>query len=567
MKGDTNMFCTSCGKKLEENTKFCTSCGTPTNFQQQNAEVPDQRRIVNQEVPQEQVSQEQVLQEQVPQEQVSQRQVLQEQVPQEQISQKRIPQEQNSFVPKKKKKGKTFVVAAISIIVILGGSVAGYFLYQNHIMKQADSVIAFNDEGEYDKASKLYEKYSGKKEAFDDKVSEKLIERAKQLREDYFSEVIAYDTAVEQLHNFDKFDIDELNDTTEEIAQWMDKINISRESYKQGESYFDQGDYAGAYEKFGRVIEEDTKFYILAVKEMERAQFEMDQEEAWKLEEARRQEEERINDLRDQALTDAEYYAYSADYESAIMVIEQALVEIPEDMDLMYQRAVYQVALEMSSRVSSITTSNYDYSYQDDLDNNSMTVSIEIPVLEGDAVGYEEINRFFEFVKQAYIESNDLLAENDKLYSHEEYSIPYSFDVTYSVQYNNNGILCIVMDGNTYTGGAHGYPLRETYTFNLKNGASLGLRDLIATDEDGLRPFIMEEFERLYSQSPELYWEDAMATVENSTLDFDYMRYYLMEDAICIFYFPYELASYADGFIEIVIPYAGNEPMFSFLQP
>ena len=45
---------------------------------------------------------------------------------------------------------------------MLGGGIGGYFLYQKHIDKQADAVIAYLDDEEYDNALKIYEKYSGK---------------------------------------------------------------------------------------------------------------------------------------------------------------------------------------------------------------------------------------------------------------------------------------------------------------------------------------------------------------------------------------------------------------------
>ncbi|NLK99738.1 MAG: DUF3298 domain-containing protein [Clostridiales bacterium] len=44
----------------------------------------------------------------------------------------------------------------------------------------------------------------------------------------------------------------------------------------------------------------------------------------------------------------------------------------------------------------------------------------------------------------------------------------------------------------------------------------------------------------------------------------DSLNYYISEDSICIYYFPYDLASYARGFVDIIISYKGNEGIFSF---
>ena len=59
---------------------------------------------------------------------------------------------------------------------------------------------------------------------------------------------------------------------------------------------------------------------------------------------------------------------------------------------------------------------------------------------------------------------------------------------------------------------------------------------------------------RIKSEGPELYWEEAENTVHD-VVSFYYDNAYLAEDGIVFFFEPYLLASYAQGFIDVKIPY------------
>jgi hypothetical protein len=69
----------------------------------------------------------------------------------------------------------------------------------------------------------------------------------------------------------------------------------------------------------------------------------------------------------------------------------------------------------------------------------------------------------------------------------------------------------------------------------------------------------------MYDESPDEYWVEAPDQVRNESPSLDKKNYYLTDEGIVVFYYPYELASYARYFVEILIPYSGNEWMFKFL--
>ena len=592
------MFCTKCGNKLEDTNKFCTKCGAPTMLHQQTTAIPEMSQTIIpetmdvQSVPGQPVSMqpnpaEQPIPEQPKAEQSNPMQPIPAEQPipvkpilEQPVSMQPNPAEQptpvqpileqtasmQSFptqpapteiiqLPQIRNKRKSLIIAGVCAAVIIVGCGVGYFLYQNNISKQATNVIAYLDEGEYDKAIDLYEKYSGKKEAFDDTVQKELLSRVELVKADYFAEKLDYSTAIDKLQLFKDYDIDELDDATEETTDWIDRIHSSREAFNEGKAYFDQGDYVNALSRYGSVVKEDKKYYDLAAKEIEKAQ----------KEEELRQEEERINEVRTGILLDAADYAYNYDYESAVMIIEQGLMEMPDDLVLMDQLSAYKLLQELTFKVSGITSTGYENTYQDQ-GKDVMTVSYEFPHLEGDNPAYETINYVFEQLMKEYISYGESMAENAKEYAADEYFYAYSLDMGYSVQYNQDGTLCIMMEGYEYTGGAHGYPIRIVFTFDLATGVQLSLGDLIATDEADFGAYVINEFDRMYNEGETYYWDDAYQTVINSTMDFGTMNYYLTETGICIFYYPYELASYADGFVEINIPYAGNEWMFGFLK-
>jgi len=557
------MFCIQCGKELADNSKFCTFCGAAITLHQEPSETAN--FIVNEPEAAPSVV-EPVIENKVlegEQQAVYQQPINQQPINQYNNADSSMTNPKNVEYPvpvKKKKKSYKILIAAVAFVgVILIGGVIGFFAYQNHIMKQAVNVVALFDEKEYAKALDVYDKYSGKKEAFDNNINEELSKRVELVKTDYLDEKIEYNAAIEQLLAIADYKDDDLVNKTTEITQWVNMINNSRTNYKLAKTLYDDGDYYGALEKYKLVVEEDTSYYALATQDMTLV------DEAIKEEELLRQEEERINNLRNEVLLQAANYESTYDYNSAVMIIEEGLSEIIDDATLLDKLSYYQVLNDMATKVNDITPSTYQYTYKEN-DIDILTVSLELPVLTGDYIVYEAINQVFEDLQEDYIASNDIWAEDTRAYATEEYFYTNSLDLTYAVLYNSNGILCIELDGYSFTGGAHGYPIRIIYTFDLATGNQLDLSDLIAADQNEFWSYVSLEFEKMINENPIEYWDDAMTNIANRGLDFSTVDYALLEEGICIYFFPYDLASYARGFVEVVIPYEGNEWMFTFLN-
>ncbi len=103
-------------------------------------------------------------------------------------------------------------------------------------------------------------------------------------------------------------------------------------------------------------------------------------------------------------------------------------------------------------------------------------------------------------------------------------------------------------------GAAHGMPWWIGFTFDLESGERMLLSDLVYNSEDELKAIVAKHFEEMAASRPEgTYWEDAVSYVHD-TVNME-SEFYLTEEGIVFFYGPYELACYAEGFQEVLVPY------------
>lgn len=122
-----------------------------------------------------------------------------------------------------------------------------------------------------------------------------------------------------------------------------------------------------------------------------------------------------------------------------------------------------------------------------------------------------------------------------------------------SVYYFNEQFISYTQRNYDYTGGAHGMPYWVPYNFDLETGELLKLSDIVANSEEEFKEIVTAQFEKMYAVDPGIYWDDAVDCVYEWTT-FESL-FYLKEDGLVIYYGPYDLASYAAGFQEIVVPY------------
>lgn len=113
----------------------------------------------------------------------------------------------------------------------------------------------------------------------------------------------------------------------------------------------------------------------------------------------------------------------------------------------------------------------------------------------------------------------------------------YEFIQNYVVTFNREGVLSIVIDQYSYTGGAHGGTFREGLTFSLKNGKRLELGDLLKA-----APNYKQTLDKLLKERTKK--EDF--AIDSAGLK-DKPDFYIKEGGLAIFYQQYEIAPYAAG--------------------
>jgi len=123
-----------------------------------------------------------------------------------------------------------------------------------------------------------------------------------------------------------------------------------------------------------------------------------------------------------------------------------------------------------------------------------------------------------------------------------------------SISYEDANFITIILDSYLFTGGAHGYTSKRFLNFDKKRGIELENSELFKNAED-FRAFAEEMFrqkEAIPNGKP----------INYTGFMFEQDSFYLPEnigftkDGLKLLYNPYEVASYADGAIELVLPHA-----------
>jgi hypothetical protein len=128
----------------------------------------------------------------------------------------------------------------------------------------------------------------------------------------------------------------------------------------------------------------------------------------------------------------------------------------------------------------------------------------------------------------------------------------YESMASMSVYYNENSYLVLGTDEYSYTGGAHGNGGTTFKVFDVKNKRLLKLKDVVSADSAQLQPIVEAEFRKQQGLKPGdsltgILFENHLATTGN---------FYFTNKGIGFYYFPYEVAAYAVGPIQVFVSYA-----------
>lgn len=200
--------------------------------------------------------------------------------------------------------------------------------------------------------------------------------------------------------------------------------------------------------------------------------------------------------------------------------------------------------------------------------------SVTIPIAEGIPVVADSINqKVFSTMKgivyfgekpfpatdynsllQDFMAAYETIQEEDP-----EEKVGWEAKVEGSVVYESDSILNIKLEHYTYTGGAHGYSGKTSLMFNPKTGKSIPETALFKNRED-FKNFAETKFRQAYkiSEKDSLNHEGRFM-FENSKFILP-QTYFYTDKGLLLYYNVYEIASFAEGPKEVLIPYSEMQP-------
>lgn len=135
------------------------------------------------------------------------------------------------------------------------------------------------------------------------------------------------------------------------------------------------------------------------------------------------------------------------------------------------------------------------------------------------------------------------------------YNLPWELNNTISVIYNDNSIVSLQSEFYHFTGGAHGNSGVYFANFNSLDGRKLNLSDLLVSNyEVELNKIAEEIFRKNKELSSEENLQEAGFWFEGNKFALN-NNYGIKSDGLVFYFNSYEIAAYAMGPTEILIPY------------
>jgi hypothetical protein len=239
------------------------------------------------------------------------------------------------------------------------------------------------------------------------------------------------------------------------------------------------------------------------------------------------------------------YYVGEKDYKYYLM---RRNLDIPQAEEIIGD-AFYDSGI---GKVGTITA--YIENIFSDYDSDVVLGSIDLEwlIINDCFPGADKINAILEAEQQQNMEYERTIAKGMEEYAADGLSSSISSRVS-PIYHFNERYISFTQQNYDYTGGAHGMPYWVPHTFDLETGNELKLSDIVANSEEEFKDIVTAQFTEMYNVDPGMYWDDSVQYVHDET-DLE-SAFYLTQNGLVIYYGPYELAPYAAGFQEIVVPY------------
>lgn len=195
-------------------------------------------------------------------------------------------------------------------------------------------------------------------------------------------------------------------------------------------------------------------------------------------------------------------------------------------------------------------------------------ITIKVPIASNGTLADTINNRIFSKLKEIVIFgeepyqskdyqelANDFIASYEKLQKEDpEELIGWEGDINARIVYHSQKVLDIEVQHYTFTGGAHGYSGKTSLIFNLETGKSIP-NDSLFTDLAAVKKLAEKRFREKF-KIPE------GAPINSGGLMFENEKFalpatmFFTGKGILLYYNTYEIASYADGPRDVMLPYS-----------
>ncbi len=137
------------------------------------------------------------------------------------------------------------------------------------------------------------------------------------------------------------------------------------------------------------------------------------------------------------------------------------------------------------------------------------------------------------------------------------------FDQDVSISAQKGQILCMNVWTEEFSGGAHGMLTRDMMWVDMTSNSSISIDSLFQNQRDSsLLQLIEQEFRALAAIDAQTPWEEAGFSFKNETFQLP-STIGLTDQGVVFYYSKYEVAPYAMGDIEVIIPLEKVLPYFS----
>jgi len=169
------------------------------------------------------------------------------------------------------------------------------------------------------------------------------------------------------------------------------------------------------------------------------------------------------------------------------------------------------------------------------------TVRLTVAQEDNDSKTYDEL--FAKFINQYEEFIND----------NPDYTLGWEADIKGTVDFFNSEVVNIKLDSYTMTGGAHGNPFKTSLLFSPKDGKELHIQDIVK-DTLSLTHIAEKKFRERFNvpsdkniNSTGMMFLDDKFSLPQSI--------FITKEGLLLYYNVYEIAPYADGPREFLIPY------------